>query len=157
MGRPTSITRGVGDIMDRRELLGVLGAGAAGLAGLGGGEARAGHEGPHDDPIKTLGECAKVCYEAAQHCLEQLRKEPQHAEHHANAHEAAMDCQAFCVLTATLVARSSPYAKYAHGACADACRDCAAACEGHQDAIMKQCVKACRECEKVCRSMSSGT
>ena len=62
-----------------------------------------------------------------------------------------MDCQAFCVLTATLVARSSPMARYAHQACADACRDCAAACEGHQDEIMKECVTACRECEKVCR------
>ena len=60
-------------------------------------------------------------------------------------------------LTATLMARSSPYAKYAHRACADACRDCAAACEGQQDEIMKECVKACRDCEKVCRQMAGGT
>ena len=141
--------------MDRRELLGVLGAGAAGLAAVGGGTARANQHDPHehDGHIKTIGDCAKVCNEAAHHCLTELKKGGPHAEHHAKAHEAAMDCQAFCVLTATLVARSSPYAKYAHGACADACRDCAAACEGHQDAIMKECVKACRECEKVCRQM----
>ena len=73
------------------------------------------------------------------------------------AHEAAMDCQAFYALTATLTARSSPMAKYAHGACADACRDCAAACEGHQDEIMKECVKACRDCEKLCRQMAGGS
>ena len=144
--------------MDRRELLGVLGAGAAGLVAVGGGTARADQHDPHehDGHIKVIGDCAKVCNEAAHHCLEQLRKGGPHAEHHAKAHEAAMDCQAFCVLTATLVARSSPYARYAHGACADACRDCAAACEGHQDAIMKECVKACRECEKVCRQMGQG-
>ena len=119
--------------MDRRELLGVLGAGAAGLVALGGGQARADHEGPHDDPIKTLGECAKACDEAAHHCLDELRKGGQHAEDHAKAHEAAMDCQAFCVLTATLMARKSPMAKYAHLGAVAACRDCAEACEGCHD------------------------
>jgi hypothetical protein len=71
--------------------------------------------------------------------------------------EAAMDCQAFCVLTATLMVRSSPYAKYAHGACAVACRDCAAACEGHHAEIMKECVQACRACKKVCRQMAGSS
>ena len=144
--------------MDRRELLGVLGAGAAGLVAVGGGTARAAHEGhEHDGHIKTLGECAKVCNEAAHHCLDQLKKGGPHADHHAKSHEAAMDCQEFCTLAATLTARSSPMAKYAHQACADACRDCAAACEGQTEDIMKDCVKACRDCEKVCRSMAAGT
>ena len=141
--------------MDRRELLGVLGAGAAGLVALGGGSARAnqgGHE--HDEHLGAIGHCAKVCNQAAHHCLGELKKGGPHAEHHARSHEATMDCQAFCALTAALMARSSPYARYAHRACADACRDCAAACVGQEDAIMKECVKACRECEKVCREMS---
>ena len=60
--------------MDRRELLGVLGAGAAGLVALSGGQARADHEGPRDDPVKTLGELAKLCDEAAAHCLDELRR-----------------------------------------------------------------------------------
>lgn len=141
--------------MDRRELLGVLGAGAAGLVVMSGGTARADNE--HDGHIKTIGECAKVCNEAAHHCLTQIKKGGPHAEYHAKAHEAAMDCQAFCTLTAALTARSSPMARYAHQACADACRDCAAACQGQQDEIMKECVKACQECEKACRSMSSGS
>ena len=43
--------------MDRRELLGVLGAGVAGLAAVGGGTARADHEGhEHDGHIKTIGD-----------------------------------------------------------------------------------------------------
>ena len=142
--------------MDRREMLGILGAGAAGLVALG-GTARADHEGQgHDKHIAITGQCAIVCNQAAHHCLEELRKGGPHAEHHAKAHELAMDCQAFCVLTATLMARSSPLAKYAHVACADACRDCAAACEGHEDEVMKACVAACRECEKVCREMGHG-
>ena len=144
--------------MDRRELLGVLGAGAAGLVAVGGGTARAAHEGhEHDGHIKTLGECAKVCNEAAHHCLDQLKKGGPHADHHAKSHEAAMDCQEFCTLAATLTARSSPMAKYAHQACADACRDCAAACEGQTEDIMKEGVKACRDCEKMCRQMAAGT
>ena len=140
--------------MERRELLGVLGAGAAGFVALGEATAHA-HPGGHgrDEQIRTLGDCAKVCNEAAHHCLEQVKKGGPHAEQHVKSHEAAMDCQAFCALTATLMARSSPMAPYAHAACADACRDCAAACQGHQDDVMKACVKACLECEKMCRQM----
>ncbi len=61
--------------MDRRELLGILGAGATGLVAMGGGSAVAdesGHE--HDGHIKTIGDCAKFCNEAAHHCLSQLKK-----------------------------------------------------------------------------------
>jgi hypothetical protein len=143
--------------MDRRELLGVLGASAGGLCALRDGQARAGKEGPHDDPIKTLGECAKACDEAAHHCLDELRKGGLHAEHHAKAHEAAMDCQAFCSLTATLMARKSPMAKYAHAGAAAACRSCATACEGIPDDIMKKCVKLCRKCEEMCRHITAST
>ena len=146
--------------MDRRELLSVLGAGAAGLVAMSGSVVRAEQEQEHhqhDDHIKTIGRCAMVCNEAAHHCLDQLKKGGPHAEYHAKAHEATMDCQAFCVLTASLVARSSPMAKYAHGACADACRDCAAACEGQQDQVMRECVEACGTCEKVCRSVGGGS
>ncbi len=140
--------------MDRREILGVLGAGAVGLVASGGSTTRADHDHPHDEHIKTIGAGAKFCNEAAHHCLEQLKKGGGNTEHHARAHELAMDCQAFCVLTATLMARSSPMAKYAHPGCADACRDCAAECEKGQGEVMEECAKACRECEKSCRQMA---
>ena len=136
--------------MDRRGLLGVV-AGAAGLMTIGGSEVRAAND--HDEHLKILGECFKVCNEAARHCLDSLKKGGPHAEQHAKSHEAAMDCQSFCALTAELMARSSSMAAYAHRACADACRDCATACESHQAEIMTQCVKVCRDCEKVCREM----
>lgn len=140
--------------MDRRELLG----GLAGLVVLGSGTARADDKGhPHSEHLQVMSECARVCNEASHHCLDQVKKGGSHAEHHAKSHEAAMDCQAFCSLTAALAARCSPMAKYAHAACADACRDCAMACEGHQDAIMKECVMACRNCEKSCRQMAGAT
>ncbi len=144
--------------MDRRELLSGLGGGMAGLAALGVGTARADQKGhPHVEHCQTLSDCARTCNEASHHCLGQVAKGGPHAEYHVKAHEAAMDCQAFCTLTATLAARSSPMARYAHAACADACRDCAAACEGHQDEIMKECVTACQNCEKMCRQMAAGT
>jgi hypothetical protein len=142
------------DIMDRRELLGVLSAGAAGLVALSGGQARADQEGPHDDPIKALGECAKICDEAARHCLDELRMGGTRAEKHTKAHEAAMDCRAFCALAATLMARKSPMAKYAHMGAVAACRECAEACEGCYDEIMKECAQTCRMTEKLCRRMA---
>ena len=139
--------------MDRRQLLGVLSASAAGLVALGGGQALADLEEPYDDPIKTLGECAKICDEAANHCLDELRKGGKHAEAHAKTHEAVMDCQAFCVLTATLMARKSPMAKYAHQGAVAACRKCAVACEACRDGIMKECAILCRVCEKICHQI----
>ncbi len=141
--------------MDRRELLGVLGAGAAGLVAFGGSAARAGAQSDeHEEHIKIIGHCALVCNEAAHHCLEELKKGGPHAAHHVKSHEAAMDCQAFCVLAATMSARRSPMAKYAHAACAEACGDCAAACAGQDAKIMTECAEACLACEKICKSMS---
>ena len=143
--------------MDRRELLGLMGVGAAGLMTntARGAVARDHEHHEHDEHMKTIGECAKVCNEAAHHCLGELKKEnSSHREHHARSHELTMDCQAFCVLTVTLMARSSPLASYAHQACAEACRCCAEECEKGQDEIMKECAKKCRDCEKTCRSMS---
>lgn len=171
--------------MDRRELLNVLGA-SAGLAAFGAtawaqeqaGEPKKkaksgahahgehkhehgehGHEhggGKHEEHLRTLAECVRICNETAHHCLGQLRKDAEDREVHAKIHEATMDCQAFCVLAATLMSRKSRMAKYAHAACADACRDCAAACEKGSGEIIKQCAEICRDCEKACRQMAGG-
>jgi hypothetical protein len=140
--------------MDRREMLGLVGAGTAGLMFAGGREARADHEHHHhDEHIRTLGECAKLCNEAAHHCLGELSKGSSKAEMHAKSHEMTMDCQAFCTLSAALMARSSTLAVHASRACAEACKCCAEACAMHDDEIMKACAEKCRECEKLCRAM----
>jgi hypothetical protein len=151
---PFAITRKLRDIMDRRELLGVLGAGAAGLVALDGGQARADQEGPHDDPIKTLGECAKICDEAARHCLDEYRHGGKHAEDHTRANKAAMDCRDFCVLAAKLMARKSPMARYAHMGAVAACRACAEASEHCYDEVMKECARQTRICERMCRRLA---
>ena len=147
--------------MDRRELLGVLGAGAVGLAAFAPGGVRGDedHEGHHHDKIhedcmKACGECARSCNETANHCLGQLRDGSGDRKIHAQVHALTMDCQAFCVLSATLIARSSDLMQYSCEACADACRDCAEACDKHPASEMvKECAESCRKCERSCRAM----
>jgi hypothetical protein len=148
--------------MNRREMIGALGLGAAALA-LTDREARGyqehEHEHGHDEHIRTIGECALLCNQAAHHCLQHLGAGKGDLAHLARAHEMTMDCQAFCVLTAALMSRSSPLAAHAHRACADACRDCAAVCDkaDEEHKILHACAAKCRECEKACRAMTAPT
>jgi len=146
--------------MDRRELLGVLGAGAAGLAALSHREVRAADEEHHhrdkihEDCLKACGECAKSCNETAAHCLEQLAAGSGDRKTHARVHGLTMDCQEFCVLSATLIARDSTLMMYSCDACADACKTCAEACDQHPASEMvKECAEKCRACERTCRVM----
>jgi hypothetical protein len=147
--------------MDRRELLGVLGAGTVGLATLARGEASAQeahkghqHDKMHEDCMKACGECAKSCNETANHCLEQLRDGTGDRKIHARVHQLTMDCQEFCTFSAALIARGSPLMEYECNACAEACRICAAACDQHPAAeIVKACAEKCRTCERSCRDM----
>ena len=152
--------------MDRRELLGWMGASAAGLLAAGASRASVSdddddrehehheHHHEHCEHMKTIGECIRACNEATQHCLEHLKKDSsEHREHHAKALELTRDCQEFCILAATLTARKSPLAMYAHEACAEACRCCAEECEKSRGEILKGCARKCRECEQVCRTM----
>jgi hypothetical protein len=146
--------------MDRRELLGYMGISAAGLLAASQVEVFAGEkdEGHASEHVKTIGQCALACNEAAHHCLEHLKQESsEHREHHARAHELTMDCQAFCTLTAVLTARSSPLAQFAHQACAEACRCCAEECEKGHGEIMENCAKKCRECAELCRTMGKAS
>jgi hypothetical protein len=148
--------------MDRREMLGVVGAGAAaGLSGLASAEARAGDDPPHhamhdkvqEACMKACGECAKVCNQAAKHCLDKLSEGQGDLKHHARAHSLTEDCQAFCVLSATMIARGSLLMAYSCDSCAEACRMCAEECEKEQTVIMKECAVKCRDCERSCREM----
>jgi hypothetical protein len=147
-------------------MIGSLGAGAAALAANAAvarqekGKEQAAHAHPHgpehDQHLATLARCAQVCNETAHHCLMELAKGGPDAKAHAAVHGMAMDCQAFCVLAGTLMARHSPLQGPAHAACAEACARCAEVCEKHADAgaVVKECAEACRACEKACRAMS---
>ena len=80
--------------MDRRELLGWMGASAAGLLAAGTSRASAlddkeHEEHEHCEHMKKIGECIRACNEASLHCLEQLKMESSdRREHHAKAHRA---------------------------------------------------------------------
>jgi hypothetical protein len=139
--------------MNRREILGVVGAGFAGVA-LGATESRAEHPHHHDkkhgDCLKACEECAAICNETFHHCFYKIKDG--HTEHHRAA-ILTIDCQEFCGLSAKLMARESPLIATACLACAEACKACAAECSRHDDPQMKECVEACRKCEASCREM----
>jgi hypothetical protein len=152
--------------MDRRELLGVIGAGA-GVAVL--GQARAADDADrfryrtrldktHLDCLKACEACAATCNEGSQHCLDQLKEHAEHGHgaHHAQMHRRMMDCQAVCLLVAGMVARQSPFLDIMANACGDTCKRCGDECEKDKssDEMMKECIRMCRECERTCRDMA---
>ena len=94
--------------MDRRELLGVLGATAAGLAIAGGARAaRAGHdkEDIHEKCADACSDCEKECNQAFHHCYKQVASGK---AGHAKAMHLCVDCGEVCSTAAKLVARMSP-------------------------------------------------
>ena len=146
--------------MDRREMLGMVGA-VAGVAGLGSASAWGADDPPHHtkhDPVheacmKACGECARVCNETSKYCLDQLSEGQGDRKHSARAHALAEDCQAFCVLSAQMIARGSMLMAFSCEACAEACRMCALQCEMETSMMMRECAVACRNCERSCREM----
>lgn len=147
--------------MDRREVLGLMGAGVAGVFAMGGNaQARpddddddSGNE--HDEHLEVMARCARDCARAASHCLEQLKQgDSENAEKHFKALTHASACEEFCILSAKQMACESPLAHLAHEANAQACTKCADACEGIEGEIMEQCVASCRECAELCSQVA---
>lgn len=141
--------------MDRRELLGFLGAGAAGLVALDAGATPPPHDngrdGAHDACLKACRDCASVCEEAFRHGLKLLEQGKKGA---ADAVRLALDCAEFCALSAKLIARQGALTAEACAACADACKRCGDECARSDDAVLKACAEACRRCERTCREMA---
>jgi hypothetical protein len=143
--------------MNRREMIGAMGLGAAALT-MTGTSARAGEAGldeKSEQHLKVMTECAKLCNQVAHHCLEAICKKEGDIEKHARVHEMAMDTAEFCGMSACLMTRHSPLAKYAHEANAQACKDMADACDQHQDSeLVKKCGEQARKCAEVCQQMA---
>lgn len=143
--------------MNRREMIGAMGLGAAAMT-VSGTVARAGHEEEGglseqcEKDLKVMGECAKLCNEVAHHCLHEICEKEGDIQMHAKVHGLAMDTAEFCAMSACLMSRQSPLAKYAHEANAQACKDLADACEEHKGSeLVKKCGEQARKCAKVCR------
>lgn len=145
--------------MDRREMLGMVGAGAIGLTAM---SARADEkvcdesccelDKVHADCLKACSDCAKACDQTFHHCFMQVaagKKE------HAKSLHLASDCAGFCTLSASMIAKHSPLMAHSCNACAEACKATAAECEKFHDDTMRAAVKSLRECERACRTMSA--
>jgi uncharacterized protein YndB with AHSA1/START domain len=142
--------------MDRRQLLGFLGAVIVGLTAFSGSRVSA--DDPHAKHAEPLSHCAKACVECSQECDSCY----QHCaglvaeghKDHAGTMRLCVDCSEICSTAAKLVARQSTLAATTCEACAKACDECAAACgKFPDDKHMARCATACRDCAAACRDM----
>jgi hypothetical protein len=139
--------------MDRRELLGILGATAAGLAVTGGArQARAGQgrDDVHERCAEACSDCAKECNRAFHHCYEQVASGK---VGHAKAMHLCVDCGEVCSTAAKLVARISPLMVHTCRACAECCDACFIECEKLNDPEMREVLDSLKKCAAVCREM----
>jgi len=102
--------------------------------------------------IQALVECSRACGQAYRHCLDDVGSGQTSL---ARIALAALGCQEFCDLTASLMARGSEMARLTLSGCAEACRQCAEGCERDDaDAILRDCGLRCRDCEQICRTLA---
>ena len=143
--------------MNRRELLGLLGASAAGfttLAAYGSGpagETDHNHGGPLEKCAKVCTDCLRECESCSDHCA---RLVAYGKEDHLTTLQTFADCAELCAAAAKIASRHGTLAVTICEACAKACDVCGAACEKTpDDKHMQACAKACRDCAKACRDM----
>jgi hypothetical protein len=143
--------------MDRREMLGMLGAGAVGLAAVSGRQAAAdepsaANKAVHKECLEACSDCAKACDMGFHHCLTEVAAGN---KEHAKPLEYFASCAGFCALSACNIAKHSPLMALSCEACGDACKETLAVVskfEGHS-AEMQAAIKALTRCEKSCKEM----
>ena len=142
--------------MDRREMLGLLGAGAAGFTAL---SANADEKSEdhcceldklHADCLKACADCAKACDMTFHHCLTQVAEGK---KEHAKSVQLTSDCAGFCSLSACMIAKHSPLMVHSCEACADACKATAAEVGRFETEVRQATAEKLRVCEKSCRTM----
>jgi hypothetical protein len=137
--------------MDRRAMLGMLGAGAVGVAAFSGREAQAREfDKTHEDCLKACSDCARTCDETFHHCYQEVAEG---RRDHAKPLHYLSDCAGFCGLSASMIAKHSPLMVDSCGACAEACRKTAAVVEKFDSEEMRRAADKLRACEKSCINM----
>ncbi len=144
--------------MDRRSMIGLLGAGV-GAVGLGMASSASAddthdhskmHDKAHEDCLKACGDCARSCDETFHHCYMQVAEGKRD---HAKPMHLLADCAGFCGLSASMIGRHSPLMIDSCQACADACKKTAAVVEKFDSDEMRRAVEKLRACEKSCVAM----
>ena len=98
--------------------------------------------------IEDCSQCERVCLETINYCLGE--------DHADSAHIALLAaCADICGTGARTMLRSAAVHAAVCKACAEVCRECAASCEGFDDAEMEGCAEACRRCAKSCDAMAA--
>ncbi len=141
--------------MDRREILGMLGAtamGASALPAMGQHD----HSGHAAGAHKSLADAASACSTAADacvtHCVDMLAGGDKSLQYcAATSREVATVCSGL----QSLAAQNSPHlASYAKVA-AEICKDCEAECRKHsQHAVCKACGDSCAACAAECEKVA---
>lgn len=101
--------------------------------------------------IDDCSRCHAVCLETINYCLGMGGK------HAAPEHIALLaTCADICATSADTMLRGASQHPVVCGACAEICRQCAAACEAMgEDAEMKRCADICRQCADSCAAMAA--
>jgi hypothetical protein len=137
--------------MDRRAMLGMLGAGAVGVAAFSGREAGARElDKTHEDCLKACSDCARACDETFHHCYQEVAEGKRD---HAKPLHYLSDCAGFCGLSACMIAKHSPLMVDSCAACAEACRKTSAVVEKFDDDEMRRAAEKLRACERSCLNM----
>lgn len=104
-----------------------------------------------NDCIDNCTQCHAICLETIDYCL---GKGGTHAAPDPIALLSA--CADVCATSADTMLRGATVHPVICGACAEVCRQCAAACEAMgEDAEMKRCAEVCRRCADSCTAMAS--
>lgn len=99
--------------------------------------------------IQDCLECANICEQTIQFCLQQGGK------HAAPDHIRMLrDCADSCLMSAAMMSRQSSFHSQHCQLCAEICHACAESCDKMgTDPQMKACADACRTCEDSCKKM----
>ena len=98
--------------------------------------------------IENCSQCERICLETTNYCLGE-------GEEHADAAHIALlaACADICGTSARTMLRGAAVHTAVCKACAEVCRECAASCDGFDDAEMERCAEICRRCARSCDAM----
>ena len=101
--------------------------------------------------IENCEECAGICLETLQYCLEKggRRAEPAHIR-------LLMNCAEICRMSAAFMHSGSPFHMQVCGVCSQVCEACARSCKQFgYDEQMRRCAAVCQRCAESCERMAS--